>query len=109
MSDRAIRVLFVSGSIGLGHAARDLAIARELRRRLPTVEIEWLAADPARRLLDHAGEVLVPESAELPDETGTAESTARGFSMNIISYSWHVRSAWRRTVATFETVLARHS
>jgi hypothetical protein len=58
---------------------------------------------------DQAGEPLLPESAEIPDETGTAEDTEHGFSMNIISYSWHVRSAWRRTVATFETVLARHS
>src|SRR5581483_11384506 len=41
------RVLFVSGSIGLGHAARDLAIARELRRLLPSVQLEWLAGDPA--------------------------------------------------------------
>jgi len=29
------RVLFVSGSIGLGHATRDLAIARQLRRLNP--------------------------------------------------------------------------
>lgn len=26
------KVLFISGSLGLGHAIRDLAIARELRK-----------------------------------------------------------------------------
>ncbi|HEX6758511.1 MAG TPA: hypothetical protein VF086_08880 [Propionibacteriaceae bacterium] len=36
------RVLYVSGSIGLGHAARDLAVASELRRVNPGVEIECL-------------------------------------------------------------------
>jgi predicted glycosyltransferase len=40
------RVLYISGSIGLGHARRDLAIARELRRLDPGVEIAWLAGEP---------------------------------------------------------------
>jgi spore coat polysaccharide biosynthesis predicted glycosyltransferase SpsG len=35
----AIRVLYVSGSIGLGHVARDLAVARELRALEPRVEL----------------------------------------------------------------------
>lgn len=42
------RILFISGSIGLGHAARHRAIAGELRRPRPGVEIDWLAGDPAR-------------------------------------------------------------
>lgn len=46
------KVLYISGSIGLGHAARDLAIANELRRQDPGIEIMWLAGDPARRLID---------------------------------------------------------
>jgi hypothetical protein len=48
------RVLYVSDSIGLGHAARDLAIARELRHQDPGIEIVWLAGDPARRLIADA-------------------------------------------------------
>ena len=43
------RVLYISGSIGLGHARRDLAIARELRRLDPEVEIMWLAESDCRR------------------------------------------------------------
>jgi predicted glycosyltransferase len=50
------RVLYISGSIDLGHARRDLAIARELRRLDPEVEIMWLAGDPARHLIAEAGE-----------------------------------------------------
>src|SRR5918995_7097440 len=48
------RVLYISGSIGLGHVRRDLAIARELRRLDPEVEISWLAGDPARHLIAEA-------------------------------------------------------
>jgi len=34
-----IRMLYVSGSIGLGHVMRDLAVARELRTLEPRIEI----------------------------------------------------------------------
>ena len=59
------RILYISGSIGLGHAGRDLAIANELRRLNPSIEIAWLAGDPARRLLEEAGETLLPPVGRL--------------------------------------------
>lgn len=43
----SLRILYISGSIGLGHANRDLAIARELRNQNPSAEIMWLAGEPA--------------------------------------------------------------
>lgn len=54
------KILFISSSIGLGHAARDLAIANEIRKCNPDVEISWLAGDPARRIIEEAGESLLP-------------------------------------------------
>jgi pimeloyl-ACP methyl ester carboxylesterase len=38
---RRRRALFVSSPIGLGHARRDIAIASELRRHHPDLEIDW--------------------------------------------------------------------
>jgi len=58
----ALRVLFVSGSVGLGHVTRDMAIAAELRRRRADVQVVWLAAGAARDVLREAGEELLPES-----------------------------------------------
>ena len=52
------RVLYVSCSLGLGHVKRDLAIAGQLRRLDPDVEILWLAAEPASGVLAQAGETL---------------------------------------------------
>jgi len=63
------RILFVSGSLGLGHIGRDLAIARELRRHNEDLSIDWLAASPADRVLLDAGENLLPEARDLGDET----------------------------------------
>jgi pimeloyl-ACP methyl ester carboxylesterase len=74
---RRQRVLYISSPIGLGHARRDLAIAEELRKIHPDVEIDWLAQDPVTRVLDAAGETVHPasrlmsnESAHIEDESG---------------------------------------
>jgi deazaflavin-dependent oxidoreductase (nitroreductase family) len=102
------RVLYVSDSIGLGHAARDLAIARELRRLNPEVEIVWLAGDPARRLIAEAGETLLPETEAFAHETGVAENTSGEFSLNVLHYALRAQSAWKKAVAAFEEVTAKY-
>jgi spore coat polysaccharide biosynthesis predicted glycosyltransferase SpsG len=56
------KVLFISGSIGLGHVMRDLAIARAMRECCPGIEIVWLAALPASQVVEEYGERLLPES-----------------------------------------------
>src|SRR5918995_3479153 len=103
------RVLYISGSIGLGHARRDLAIARELRRLDPGIEIVWLAGEPASYVIAEAGETLLPESAAYGDETAVAEDAAGGFSLNLLGrFALRAQSAWKQAVATFEEVSARH-
>jgi hypothetical protein len=61
----APHIQFVSGSIGLGHVTRDLAIAAALRPRYPGLRLLWLVADPARLVLRESGEELAPESERI--------------------------------------------
>jgi len=68
------RALFVSSPIGLGHARRDVAIARELRAIVGDLQIEWLAQDPVTRVLDAEGESIHPASEHLASESGHFES-----------------------------------
>jgi pimeloyl-ACP methyl ester carboxylesterase/predicted glycosyltransferase len=68
------RALYVSSPIGLGHAQRDIAIARELRRLRPDLEIDWLAQDPVTRVLEAEGERIHPASAHLANESHHIES-----------------------------------
>ncbi|MDX6541900.1 MAG: hypothetical protein QOI71_3510, partial [Gaiellales bacterium] len=75
---RAQRALFVSSPIGLGHARRDIGIARELRRLRPGLEIEWLAQAPVTALLEAAGEHVHPASAELAGECAHIEAESEG-------------------------------
>ena len=54
-SDGRKRALYISSPIGLGHAQRDVAIARELRSLVDGLEIDWLAQDPVTRVLAGRG------------------------------------------------------
>ena len=83
------RALFVSSPIGLGHAQRDVAIARELRALVPGLEIDWLAQDPLTRVLEANGECIHPLSRELAGESAHIEAEMTG------DHQLHVFRAWR--------------
>ncbi len=71
---RRKRALYVSSPIGLGHAQRDAAIADELRKLHPDLEIDWLAQHPVTRVLEGRGERVHPASAFLANESTHIES-----------------------------------
>ncbi len=71
---RRKRALYVSSPIGLGHARRDSAIADELRKLHPDLEIDWLAQHPVTRVLESRGERIHPASAYLANESSHIES-----------------------------------
>ena len=73
---RPRRALLVSSPIGLGHAWRDVAIARALRRRVPGLEIHWLAQAPVTTLLEACGETVHPASAALAPEAAGVDAEA---------------------------------
>jgi pimeloyl-ACP methyl ester carboxylesterase/predicted glycosyltransferase len=88
-SHRPKRVLYLSSPIGLGHAQRDVAIARALRERHPDVQIDWLTQHPVTRVLEAAGERLHPASAWLANESAHIESEA-------VEHDLHCFEALRR-------------
>jgi pimeloyl-ACP methyl ester carboxylesterase/predicted glycosyltransferase len=86
---RTKRALYVSSPIGLGHARRDIAIAGELRRLHPELEIDWLAQHPVTAALDAAGENVHPASRLLSNESHHIESESA-------EHDLHCFHAWRR-------------
>jgi pimeloyl-ACP methyl ester carboxylesterase len=70
---RPRRALYLSSPIGLGHARRDVAIARELRALVPGLEVDWLAQDPVTRVLEAEGERIHPASRHLANESAHIE------------------------------------
>ena len=79
---RPPRALYLSSPIGLGHARRDVAIARALRDLRPELEIEWLAQDPVTRVLEAHGERIHPLSAQLASESTHVASESHGHELN---------------------------
>lgn len=86
---RRRRALFVSSPIGLGHARRDIAIAAELRRHHPDLEIDWLAQHPVTTMLEAAGERVHPASRSLASESAHIEAESG-------EHRLHCFQAWRR-------------
>jgi pimeloyl-ACP methyl ester carboxylesterase/predicted glycosyltransferase len=86
---RRRRALYISSPIGLGHAQRDIAIASELRKLQPDLEIDWLAQHPVTTVLEASGERVHPASAGLASESGHIESESAGHDL-------HCFQAWRR-------------
>lgn len=87
--NRQKRALFVSSPIGLGHARRDVAVAQELRRLHPDLEIEWLAQHPVTKVLTDAGECVHPASHRMASESAHIESESG-------EHRLHCFQAWRR-------------
>ncbi len=86
---RKKRALFISSPIGLGHAQRDIAIADELRKLHPGLEIDWLAQNPVTRVLEARGECIHPASEFLASDSAHIESEAQ-------EHDLHCFQAWRR-------------
>jgi pimeloyl-ACP methyl ester carboxylesterase/predicted glycosyltransferase len=86
---RRKRALYISSPIGLGHAQRDVAIARELRKLHPDLEIDWLAQHPVTKVLEAEGERVHPASAYLANEAHHIESESA-------EHDLHCFQAWRR-------------
>jgi pimeloyl-ACP methyl ester carboxylesterase/predicted glycosyltransferase len=88
-SDGRKRALYISSPIGLGHAQRDVAIARELRGLVDGLEIDWLAQNPVTRVLEAEGERIHPGSEHLANESRHMESESA-------EHDLHCFQAWRR-------------
>lgn len=73
---RPRRALFLSSPIGLGHVQRDVAIARELRKLEPDLEIDWFTVSPATRYLEREGEKVHPITRYLANESRHFEHVA---------------------------------
>ncbi len=101
------KILYVSGSIGLGHVTRDLAVAKQLRIQCPEVELSWLAAQPASLLLNEAGQKLLPEADIYANVNIPAENAAKGFGMNVLKYASKTRREWTHNVKIFKQIIRR--
>jgi len=103
------KILFISGSLGLGHVTRDLAIVTELRKLIPDINVSWVSAPPASIYLQQNNESLLPESENWPSETPVAESTGDGNNMNVAYYFINATETWDKQWEVFLNILDNYS
>jgi len=78
------KLLFISGSIGLGHVARDFAITEELEKQNPDLEISWLASDLSREyILEKGGKLALGGENYNLKENMLAEKHANIHKLNV--------------------------
>jgi pimeloyl-ACP methyl ester carboxylesterase/predicted glycosyltransferase len=104
-SRSAPRALFISSPIGLGHARRDLAIARALRSAKPDLTIDWLAQDPVTRFLTAGNEVVHPASAHLASESRHLEEEAGEHDLNVFEALRRMDEILVRNFRVFQDVM----
>ncbi|MCG7845285.1 MAG: hypothetical protein MIO90_07645 [Methanomassiliicoccales archaeon] len=104
------KAIFVSGSVGLGHVQRDVRIAKELSRICEGLQIVWLAADPATKVLEEEGMTLLPECHGRDVGTSVIESVAgdsQRVNMTEILYRVRKEGRYAGAVSSFFKVLER--
>jgi pimeloyl-ACP methyl ester carboxylesterase/predicted glycosyltransferase len=79
---RPKRALYLSSPIGLGHARRDVAVAKELKQLRPELQIDWLAQHPVTAVLDAEGERVHPASRWLASESAHIADEASGHDLH---------------------------
>jgi pimeloyl-ACP methyl ester carboxylesterase/UDP:flavonoid glycosyltransferase YjiC (YdhE family) len=101
------RVLWLSSPIGLGHVQRDLAIARRIRERHPDVVVDFLAGDPADRVVQHWGERLHPATRLLQNETKHFEGWAADHELHAFNALWDMDEILTANFMTLADVVER--
>ncbi len=98
------KILFISGSIGLGHVGRDMEIATALRKVVPELEISWMAEPPAIDVLRDAGENVLPEADLLCSGNAELEGLTQGYQTNLIRWAMNMRKGWSRNAELYTKI-----
>jgi pimeloyl-ACP methyl ester carboxylesterase/predicted glycosyltransferase len=102
---RRRRILFLSSPIGLGHIQRDVAIAKALRAQYPDATVDFLAADPADRVVRHLGERLHPATRLLLNESAHVESWASDHELHAFNALWDMDEIMAANFMVFADVV----
>lgn len=101
------KVLFISGSIGLGHVVRDVMIANALRKLVPDIQIHWLASHPVDEFLRAHGEIMAPGAEKYANDNIPAEKVAINGRLNLLSYLMRASKDWIQNAIVYTDITRR--
>jgi predicted glycosyltransferase len=103
------KILYISGSLGLGHVGRDLEIAGALRNLQPDIEVSWMAESPATDVLEKAGEKLLPETNLLHKANVVLEESAKEYKANLVQWAMNMRKGWTKNCEVYAKVFESYN
>ncbi len=103
------KVLYISGSLGLGHVGRDLEIAAALRKIKPDIEISWMAESPASDVIEKAGEILLLETSFIYKSNAAIEESAKEYKANLVQWAMNVRKGWAQNGKIYAEVFRSYN
>jgi predicted glycosyltransferase len=103
------KLLFISGSLGLGHVGRDLEITKKLRESDPDIQISWLADNPATDVLKQAGERLLPEAELITHGNKLLEDSAKDHGANLTRWVMNMRKNWSKNAKIVIELIRREN
>jgi pimeloyl-ACP methyl ester carboxylesterase/predicted glycosyltransferase len=103
----ARRILWLSSPVGLGHIQRDIAVARKLQELHGDVTVDFLAANPADRVVEALGERLHPATRLYLNESAHFEGWARDHELHAFNALWDMDEILAANFMTFADVVER--
>jgi UDP:flavonoid glycosyltransferase YjiC (YdhE family) len=102
-------ILFISWQGAMGHVTRDLAIVNEFHRISPDVDVSWVAHPLGAKLIQEAGEKLLPESEQVGDYNLVLAQTTEKFGVNLLKYVQRYQESSKKNAQLVNQLLQKYN
>lgn len=101
-------ILFISWQGAMGHVTRDLAIVNEFHRITPDVDVSWVAHPLGAKLIQEAGEKLLPESELVGDYNQVLAQATEKFGLNLLKYVRRYQESSKKNAQLVNQLLQKY-
>ena len=102
-------ILFISWQGAMGHVTRDLAIVNEFHRITPDVDVSWIAHPLGAKLIQEAGEKLLPESELVGDYNLVLAQATEKFGLNLLKYVQRYQESSKKNAQLVNQLLQKYN
>ncbi len=102
------QILFISWQGAMGHVTRDLAIVNEFHRIAPDVDVSWVAHPLGGKLIQEAGEKLLPESEQVGDYNLVLAQATEKFGLNLLKYVQRYQESSKKNAQLVNQLLQKY-
>ncbi len=102
-------IFFISWQAAMGHVTRDLAIVKELRQINPDVDISWLGSPLSAKMIDEAGEKLLPEADQIADYNLAGLQAISDFGLDLMKYVQAAKEPRKKNIDLLRRLIDKYN